>query len=125
MLPFSSFEGLFWFVITLLPLVFLQRLLHREIQAVLLILTRSPQFTITAFSILFLPGIILHEVSHYVVANLLGVETARLSLGPRVMPGQRLQLGSVETAPTDIVRDSLIGAAPLFTGGSVVALIAI
>jgi len=36
-----------------------------------------------------------------------------------------LQLGYVETQQTDVVRDSLIGAAPLFTGGLFVAYAAI
>ncbi len=119
------FNGLLWFGLTLLPLAFLQRLLHREIQAVFLILSHSPEFTIALFSFLFLPGVLLHEISHYLVALVLGVGTARFSLIPHVLPGGRLQLGYVETARTDILRDSLIGAAPLFAGGSIVAYIAI
>ena len=122
---FSSFEGLIWFVLTLLPLVFLQRLLHREIQAVFLILSRSERVTITLFSLIFLPGVLLHELSHYGMAVLLGVDAARFSLIPQVLEDGRLQLGYVETTQTDIVRDSLVGAAPLIVGGGSVALIAI
>jgi hypothetical protein len=121
----SQLNGLFWFVLTLLPLAFLQRLLHREVQAVFLILSRSPEFTITLFSIIFLPGVLLHELSHYLMALTLGVPAARFSLLPQMLPDGRLQLGYVETVKTDIVRDSLIGAAPLFAGGSVVAILAI
>ncbi len=122
---FSSFEGLIWFVLTLLPLVFLQRLLHREIQAVFLILSRNEQITITLFSLIFLPGVLLHELSHYGMAVLLGVDTARFSLIPQMLEDGRLQLGYVETSKTDMVRDSLVGAAPLIVGGGFVALIAI
>lgn len=43
------FDGLFWFLLTLLTLVFLQRILHREIQAVFLILTRNPGLTMGMF----------------------------------------------------------------------------
>ncbi len=121
----AQFNGLFWFVLTLLPLALLQRLLHREIQAVILILSRSPEFTIAFFSFIFLPGVLLHELSHYLMALILGVGTARFSLIPHILPGGRLQLGYVETAKTDVFRDSLIGAAPFFAGGSVVAYIAI
>jgi len=121
----AQFDGLIWFVLTLLPLVFLQRFLHREIQAVLLILSRSERFTITIFSILFLPGVLLHELSHYFMARLLGIEAARFSLVPQVLPDGRLQLGYVETVKTDIVRDSFVGAAPLIVGGGLVAFIAI
>ena len=122
---FFIFDGLLWFILTLLPLALLQRLLHRELQAVFLILSRSPEFTITLFSIIFLPGVLLHELSHYLVAVLLGVKAARFSIFPQTTPNGRLQLGYVETSRTDILRDSLIGAAPLFAGGLVVALLSV
>ena len=121
----TLFGGLLWCILTLLPLAFLQRLLHRELQAALLILSRSPEFTITLFSIIFLPGVLLHELSHYLVAVVLGVQTARFSLIPQMLPNGRLQLGYVETVRSDIVRDSLIGAAPLIAGGSLVAYLAV
>lgn len=120
-----QFNGLFWFLVTLLPLVLLQRLLHREIQATLLILTRDPTMTIGIFSIIFLPGVLLHEFSHFFMAGILGVSTGSFSLFPRTLPGGRLQLGYLETSRTDFVRDSLIGAAPLVMGGLFVAYAAI
>jgi len=118
---FSSFDGLFWFVVVVLPLVFLQRLLHRELQAIFLIITRSPALTIGLFSILFFPGVFLHELSHFAVAKLLGVRTGGFSIFPQATPEGRLQLGYVETTRTDLARDALIGAAPLVTGGLFVA----
>ena len=114
-------DGLAWFILTLVPLVFLQRLLHREIQTVFLIISRSPEFTVTFFSVIFLPGVLLHELSHYLMAVILGVPAARFSLIPQMLPDGRLQLGYVETEKTDIIRDSLIGAAPLIAGGAFVA----
>ncbi len=120
----TQFDGLFWFILMLLPLGFLQRFLHREIQAVFLILSRSSEFTIALFSIIFLPGVFLHEFSHYLMAVILGVPAARFSLIPQTLPNGRLQLGYVETARTDIVRDSLIGAAPLIAGTALVAFLA-
>ncbi len=115
------FSGLAWFLLTLTPLVFLQRLLHREIQAVFLISTRHPGVTIGLFSLLFFPGVLLHELSHFVVAKLLGVRTGGFSLLPQVLPDGRLILGYVETQRSDIVRDSLIGLAPLIAGGLFIA----
>ena len=121
----SQFNGLLWVVLTLLPLALLQRLLHREIQAVFLVLSRSPEFTIALFSIIFLPGVLLHEFSHYLMAVILGVQTAKFSLVPEMLPDGRLQLGYVETSKTDIVRDSFIGAAPLIVGSLFVAYLAV
>lgn len=121
----TQLDGLFWFVLMLLPLIFLQRLLHREIQAVFLILTRDGTLTMGIFSLIFLPGVFLHELSHFLMAKLLRVPTGRFSILPRPLPDGRLQLGYVETARADIVRDSLIGAAPLIAGTIVVAYVAI
>lgn len=121
----TQLAGFFWFIAMLPPLVLLQRLLHREIQAVFLIATRDPRFTIVFFQILFLPGVFLHELSHFLTAKLLRVQTGGFSVIPRALPNGRLQLGYVETAKSDIVRDSLIGAAPLIFGTLFVAYVAI
>ena len=112
----SSFNGLLWLLVALVVLVFLQRTLHREIQAVLLILTRRPGLTQTIFALIFLPGVFLHELSHFLAAKLLGVQTGKFSLIPKAQPNGKLRLGYVETASGGFFRDALIGAAPLVTG---------
>jgi hypothetical protein len=109
----------------LVPLIFLQRHLHREIQAVILIVTRNPGLTIGIFSLIFLPGVFLHELSHFVMAKILRVPTGRFSLFPQPLADGRLQLGYVETGRSDVVRDSLIGAAPLIVGTIFVAYVAV
>jgi len=121
----NQFSGLIWIVFMLVPLSLLQRLLHREIQAVFLILTRDVRLTMGIFSMLFLPGVFLHELSHYLMAKLLGVRTGKFSIFPQSLSDGRLQLGYVETAKSDVVRDSLIGAAPIIVGTLFVAYIAI
>jgi len=121
----SQLSGLVWFILMLVPLTLLQRLLHREIQAVFLILTRDTRLTMGIFSILFLPGVFLHELSHFVMAKIMRVRTGKFSIFPQPLPDGRLQLGYVETARSDVVRDSLIGAAPLIVGTLFVAYVAI
>jgi hypothetical protein len=120
----NQVTGLFWFIVMIVPLILLQRFLHREIQAVFLILTRNPQITMGIFQIIFLPGVFVHEASHFLMAKLLFVPTGRFSILPKSLPDGRLQLGYVETAKSDIVRDSLVGAAPLIIGSICVAYIA-
>jgi hypothetical protein len=105
----------------LIPLIFLQRFLQREIQSIFLLITRQPEISMALFSIIFLPGVALHEVSHFLTANLLEVRTGRFSILPKKVEGGRIRLGYVETASTDFVRDALIGAAPLILGGIFVA----
>jgi hypothetical protein len=74
---------------------------------------------------LFLPGVFLHELSHFVMAKILRVRTGKFSIFPQSLPDGRLQLGYVETAKSDVIRDSLIGAAPLIVGTLFVAYVAI
>lgn len=121
----NQISGLFWIVLMIVPLILLQRLLHREIQAVILILTRDVRLTMGIFSMMFLPGVFLHELSHFLMAKILGVRTGKFSVLPQPLPKGRLQLGYVETVKSDVVRDSLIGAAPLIIGTLFVAYVAI
>lgn len=110
-------DGLLWLLILLGPLLILQRSLHRELQSIFLLITRRGEIALALFSLLFVPGVLLHELSHYLIARVLGVQTGRFSLMPQTQSNGRLQLGFVETAPTDLLRDALIGAAPLLVGG--------
>jgi hypothetical protein len=118
-----NLDGLWWLLLLLAPFLVLQRRLHLETQAVFLLLTRRGDLALGLFSILFFPGVLLHEASHYLVAKLVGVRTGRFSVLPRPLPGGRLQLGYVETASADVLRDALIGLAPLISGGLFVAYV--
>jgi hypothetical protein len=114
-------DGLLWLLLLLGPLLILTRRLHRETQAIFLLVTRRPEVALTLFAVLFFPGVFIHETSHFIMARLLGVHTGRFSLIPQPTQQGRLQLGYVETAKSDWLRDSLIGAAPLILGGVFVA----
>jgi len=109
----------------LAPLLFLQRGLHREIQAIFLILTRRANITMVLFSLLFFPGVFIHELSHFLMAKLLFVPTGNVSLIPKTISDGRLRLGYVEVSKTDILRDSIIGMAPLIVGGLFISYAAI
>ncbi len=121
----TSLDGLLWLSLALAALVFLQRKMHREIQTVFLILTRNPGITIGIFALIFIPGVFLHELSHFVMAKLLWVRTGKFSLIPAPMPDGRLRMGYVETERSDFVRDSLVGAAPILFGTLFLAWVAV
>lgn len=67
---------------------------------------------VTIFNALLLPGVIVHELSHFFMAAMLGVPTGRITIFPHDQEGEK-RLGSVEIAKTDPVRESLIGGAPV------------
>lgn len=120
-----QFVGLIIFTLNLLPLVYLQRFLHRELQIIIYLITRNKPLTIALFSLLFLPGVMLHEASHYLTAKILGVRTGRFTVIPQAVKDGGLVLGSVEVEKTDILRDSLIGLAPIVAGTLFIAYAAV
>ncbi len=66
-------------------------------------------------SFIFLPGVIIHELSHLLIAVILFVPVGDMEFTPK-KGEERLKLGSVEIAKTDPVRRSIIGFAPVFVG---------
>jgi len=120
---FLDFDGFVFFAINLLVLIITQRLLQKEIQVVLLLITGSPNLAIGIFSILLLPGVFIHELSHLLMSIILRVPVLKISLVPEVTKKGRIRLGFVQTAKTDVVRDSLIGLAPFIVGLVLLALI--
>jgi hypothetical protein len=112
----------FWLLLALIPLVFLERWIHRHLQGIWLLLLRDADLALVLYSVLMLPGVLLHEGSHWVTATLLGVRTGRFSVMPARMPDGTLRLGYVETEPVDFVREALIGAAPLLFGATAIVL---
>lgn len=77
--------------------------------------TLSKFLSINLLSFIFLPGIIVHELSHLFVAMILFVPVGEMEFVPK-KHGNSVKLGSVEIAKTDPIRRSLIGFAPVFAG---------
>lgn len=85
-------------------------LLSREISKVF-----SKFMSINFLSFLFLPGVIIHELSHMLIAIILFVPVGDMEFTPK-KGDAGLKLGSVEIAKTDPIRKSIIGFAPVFVG---------
>lgn len=67
---------------------------------------------------LFLPGVVIHELAHMLVASVLFVRVGEIEFFPKITEAG-VKLGSVSIAKTDPVRRALIGAAPVFVGLSI------
>lgn len=72
------------------------------------------------YGFVFLPGVLLHEGSHWLIAKILKVRTYRFSLIPTWTAEGTLRFGYVEMEKPDHLRASLIGLAPLVFGTVVV-----
>ena len=107
----------------MVALVFVQRWMHSTLQKTLLLIFRNTKVAFTFYTMLLLPGVVLHESSHWLAARLLGVRTRRFSLMPKLQPDGSIRLGSVETDRADPVRSALIGAAPLLMGSLVLGIL--
>ncbi len=115
--------NLLWLIVIFLILLVLSRWIERHTQGLGFLLSNNQSTAIWLYFFLFLPGIFIHETSHYVVAKLLVVKVEKFRLWPTVKRGGQLLLGSVEVRGAGPLRHSLIGAAPLFVGSVVVLLI--
>lgn len=62
-----------------------------------------------------LPGVVVHELAHLLVAEGMLVRTSGLNFTPEP-DGDRIVMGSVAIQETDPVRRAIIGFAPVFVG---------
>ena len=72
------------------------------------------------FHLILLPGVVVHELSHLITAEVLLVRTAGLNFSPEP-DGDKLVLGSVGITQTDPVRRAIIGFAPVLIGIAFIA----
>ena len=112
-----------FFLIVFALTIILQQWLHRHIQAFALALTGNPGCAIRLLFYLLLPGILLHEASHYVVAKLLLVRSNGITIGLRKTRKKQVSLGSVNIERTDPIRESIVGVAPFVVGLTAIWLI--
>src|SRR3990167_9762947 len=83
---------------------------------------RNEHAAIVPLFLLFFPGVIIHELSHFLVSELLFVKTFHMELWPKLEHG-RIKMGSVQIQQTDIIRRLLIGVAPIIVGVSFLSAI--
>jgi hypothetical protein len=112
-------------IVLFVALLLLTRWITRHVQGVGVLVSGDGQTALLLYFLLILPGVVLHELSHALMAILLRVKVRRLSLGLRRKGrGGQVALGSVDIARTDPLRASLIGLAPLLAGLALILTIA-
>jgi hypothetical protein len=94
--------------------------IQKHLQGLAMLLGLSARSGLMLYTLIFFPGVFLHEMSHFLMAAVLGVKTGEITLFPRFnqepKAGGAATLGSVEVAKSDFIRASFIGAAPFIAG---------
>lgn len=103
------------FICLFLGLFFLSRSLTSTLSFFIYRITQSHKISVQVLAFLFFPGVIIHELSHWLVASILFVPTGEIDFLPQVY-GDSVKLGSVQVAKTDPIRRLFIGIAPSFLG---------
>jgi hypothetical protein len=111
------------FALALLALYLLSQQVSIRLQQLTYFLTRSEDMMTLVLFLVFLPGIIIHEGAHWLMARLLGLKTSKFRVWPK-RKGRTIGMGSVSVQAGGLWRDSLVGLAPLLAGTALVTLIA-
>lgn len=120
----SDWASLVWLVALGLLLLAVKRWISQHLQGVGLLLFGDGAVATVLYFVVMLPGVFLHELSHWAMATLLGVRTSGMSLWPKRMPNGRVRLGALQVQMVDPVRESLVGLAPFLVGTVAVLLMA-
>lgn len=94
------------------------------IQQIVYNLTGSVDYTVVVYFLLMLPGIVVHELAHWVTAWMLGLRPGKLTVWPKRHRQDVVGLGSVTARSGGPLLDSMVGMAPLFVGTLLVAFMA-
>ena len=124
---YDSLSPMLWAAVAFLVMWFMHQWIHRHLQGLSYLLMGNTKGAILIYALVLFPGVLLHELSHWLMAKLLGVRTGKLSLIPALQDDGMLRLGYVEyykTAHLGPLRESLIGGAPLIFGTTAVLGIA-
>lgn len=110
------------FLFEMILLFFLSREVTKSLSRLFLHMFHSSSLMIHLLAFLFLPGVIIHELSHFLMASILFVPTGEIEFLPEIR-GSEVKMGSVAIGATDPFRRFLIGVAPLLIGFFVILLL--
>lgn len=122
MSPFSPYLFFVLFFILLASLWWLSWRIGLLIQEIVYLSTGSDDLAMVILFLIYLPGILVHEASHWLVARILGLKTSRFRVWPKYTRNT-IGLGSVTVSSGGVVWDSLVGLAPLLIGSALIVLI--
>ncbi|MFH1827214.1 MAG: hypothetical protein ABH812_02130 [bacterium] len=99
------------FLTQVILLYFVSRLVVKNLYSFFSIFVKSQKIVFSLVSLLYFPGTIIHEMSHFLAAMALFLNIRDIRLFPQ-FDDENIRLGSVTYEKKDFVRSILVGIAP-------------
>ncbi len=112
----GAWTPLFWLVALLVTLWWVSRRLAHYFMGSVYLLTQNEGFAVAAYAIFIIPGTLVHEISHWLIAQMVGVRTGSFDVLPKFSRDGTIQLGSVGIRGGNLAQLALIGLAPMIVG---------
>lgn len=113
----------FLFLVLIFVLNFFRKHIAHSLQKMSYLFFRTSAPGVIFYSIFFLLGVTIHELSHLLTAEVMGIKTGRIRIFPEEIRSGSLKMGSVESVAADPFREALIGAAPFLVGITLITAI--
>lgn len=107
------------FLIEVVALLLLSRRLTQSLSRAFYLITHSHKRTVSLLALFYLPGTIIHELAHVIVAGMMLVRSGEIEFIPEIRE-DGVKLGSAQIEQTDPLRRALIGFAPVLVGISLI-----
>ena len=112
----GAWTPLFWLVALLVALWWVSRRLAHYFMSSVYLLTQDEGLAVAAYAIFIFPGTLVHEISHWLIAKMVGVRTGSFDVLPKFSRDGTIQLGSVGIRGGNLAQLALIGLAPMIVG---------
>jgi hypothetical protein len=112
---------LIFVILSLIALLLTKKKMTADLSHLVHRLGGGQHASIIVWSIIFLPGTITHEISHFLVAALTGARTGKIEIFPEYLEESdeksiHVALGSVRTQKLNPIQGFLVGIAPFISG---------
>ena len=84
------------------------------------LLSKDKELSIHLLAWFLLPGTVIHELSHMLIAELIGVKTGQFSFTPQVKREGGIRIGGLKITKSGPFRRTLIGLAPPLFGSLII-----
>ena len=107
----------------LVPLVFLERWIHQHLYGMGWLMTQDKERATLLYYLIFLPGVLLHEITQWAAAGMLKIRVKKIKVWPRPQNNGTLRLDFVQVQKAGHFASAFIGLAPFLAGLGLVLLI--